>query len=137
MNITRFFHNSTVVFLLLITFVFSLTSCAPVTIEAPATASPTVVIPTAMPTIQRTETPVPTATLTPFVPKATIKIASYSPLSGDLAVGGTDIMRGAELAVKQLADPLMGLGYKIELVPYDDQNDIGIAVENTKQIAAD
>jgi branched-chain amino acid transport system substrate-binding protein len=46
-------------------------------------------------------------------------------------------MRGAELAVKQLADPLMELGYKIELVPYDDQNDMGIAVAVSKKIVAD
>jgi branched-chain amino acid transport system substrate-binding protein len=71
------------------------------------------------------------------VPKATIKIASQSPLSVQYADLGTDIMRGAELAVRQLADPLMGLGYKAELVPYDDQNDFGVAVDVAKQIVAD
>ena len=52
----------------------------------------------------------PTATQTPsataFVPKATIKIFSLSPLSGSFEAAGTDIRRGAELAVKQLAEPL-------------------------------
>src|SRR3990172_9384299 len=137
MNIATFFHHRYVVFLLLITFVLSLTSCAPATIEAPMTPSATTVIPTTTPTTQPTETPVPTDTPTPFVPKATIKIASHSPLSGDQAVFGTDIMRGAELAVKQLTDPLTELGYKIELVPYDDKNDIGVAVAIAKEIVAD
>ncbi|MDL1912574.1 branched-chain amino acid ABC transporter substrate-binding protein [Chloroflexi bacterium CFX6] len=72
-----------------------------------------------------------------FVPKATIKIASQSPLSVQLADVGTDIMRGAELAVGQLADPLMELGYKVELAPYDDRNDLSAAVDAAKQIAAD
>jgi branched-chain amino acid transport system substrate-binding protein len=95
------------------------------------------------PTTRPTETPVPTSTPlptetpTPFVPKATIKIASQGPLSGDRAGGGTEIMRGADLAVKQLSGPLMDLGYKIELVPYDDQDDVGIAVAVAKEIVAD
>lgn len=137
MNISRFFHHRLTVFLSLITLIFSLVSCAPATTEAPATPSATAVFPTATPTIQPTETPVPTDTLTPFVPKARIKIASNSPLSGDQAVMGTDIMRGAELAVRQLVDPLMELGYKMELVSYDDQNDVGAAVANAKEIVAD
>jgi len=137
MNIATFFHHRYVVFLLLITFVLSLTSCAPATIEAPMTPSATAVIPITTPTTRPTETRVPTDTPTPFVPKATIKIASHSPLSGDQAVFGTDIMRGAELAVKQLTDPLTESGYKIELVPYDDKNDIGVAVAISKEIVAD
>jgi branched-chain amino acid transport system substrate-binding protein len=46
-------------------------------------------------------------------------------------------MRGAGVAVKQLAAPLMELGYKVELVPYDDQNDFGVAVTVAKEIVAD
>jgi branched-chain amino acid transport system substrate-binding protein len=46
-------------------------------------------------------------------------------------------MRAAELAVLELAGPLEELGYKIELAPYDDQTDIGIAVANAKDIVAD
>lgn len=46
-------------------------------------------------------------------------------------------MRGANLAVGQLADPLMELGYKAELVPYDDQNNFGVAADVAKQIVAD
>jgi len=46
-------------------------------------------------------------------------------------------MRGAELAVAQLGSSLQELGYAVELAPYDDQNDIGVAVENAEQIIAD
>src|SRR5512138_2240268 len=106
--------------------------------ETPAPApSVTVVRPTATLTTVPTETRIPTQTPTPFVPKATIKIASQSPLSGDLKTAGTDIMRGAELAVTQLADPLMELGYKVEFTSYDDQNNFGIAAEIAQQIVAD
>lgn len=103
------------------------------------TPAPTVtgVPPTVTLTRVPTETRIPTQTSTPFVPKATIKIASHSPLTGQYSDMGTDVMRGAELAIKQLADSLIVLGYRIELTPYDDQNDIGIAVANTKQIADD
>lgn len=108
-----------------------------------STPTPVPVVPTFTPspvpaTSTFTPSPLPpTDTSTPFVPKATIKIASLSPLSGNLAPGGTDIMRGAELAVRQLADPLTELGYKIELIPYDDQNDFGVAVAEAKKIVAD
>lgn len=89
-------------------------------------------------TARFTPSPVPpTETPTPFVPKATIKIASQSPLSVQYADLGTDIMRGADLAVGQLADPLMGLGYAVELAPYDDQNDFGVATDVAQQIIAD
>ena len=125
------------VLLTFISLVLVLTSCSPAATEAPAIPSATVAPSTATPTTQPTETLVPTETPTPFVPKATIKIASHSPLSGDQANFGTDIMRGAELAIRQLAGPLMSLGYKIELLPYDDQNDIGAAVANAKEIVAD
>ena len=126
--------------LILVGLVFA-GSCAPApaTVQVDMTSSATSVVPTASqtPTLLPMATLVPTETATPFVPKATIKIASQSPLSGDQALIGTDIMRGAELAVKQLANPLMGLGYQIELVPFDDENDVGAAVTVAKQIVAD
>lgn len=84
-----------------------------------------------------TNTRVLTDTPTPFVPKATIKIAGQGPLSGDFASYGVDIMRGAELAVEQLAGPLMELGYAIELATFDDQDDIEAAVAAAKEIASD
>ena len=126
--------------------VLVLSACAPVAVtpepQVPA-SSATIAIPTVTPftppTATRipTNTPIPTETPTPFVPKATIKIASQSPLSGSLASSGTDIMRGTELAIRQFADPWMELGYKLELAPYDDQNDFGVAVDVAKQIVAD
>ena len=128
-----------VVLLFLISLVFSLTGCTSASTEAPETPSITPVVPTASqtPTIVPTETQSPTDTPIPFVPRATIKIASHSPLSGDQALVGTDIMRGAELAINQLADPLRELGYKVELVRHNDRNDMGIAVKVAKEIVAD
>ena len=122
---------------LLFAFLIVMSGCTAAPTQPPIIASVTIVIPTSTPTIVPTETPVPTDTATPFVPKATIKIASQSPLSGDLAPGGIDIMRGAELAIGELAGPLMRLGYKLDLVPYDDQNDFGVAVATAKKIVAD
>ena len=137
MKIVRVVHHNPVILLSLVILSLGFVSCMPAPTEVPATPSATVIIPTATPATLSTDTPIPTNTPTPFVPKATIKIASHSPLSGDQAVFGTDIMRGAELAVKQLTDPLTELGYKIELVPYDDKNDIGVAVAIAKEIVAD
>jgi branched-chain amino acid transport system substrate-binding protein len=104
--------------------------------ESAMTSSPVPATATFTPSpLPPTETPTPSPTS--FVPRATIKIASQSPLSVQFADMGTDIMRGAELAVGQLTDPLMGLGYAVELVPYDDQNDFGVAADAAKQIVAD
>lgn len=137
MNTSKLSRHHSVIPLLLTVSISIVISCAPATTPLAPTA--TIAMPTASQTPTRlpTATFVPTETVTPFVPKATIKIASHSPLSGDQALVGTDVMRGAELAVKQRADPLMDLGYKMELIPYDDQNDVGIAVAVAKEIIAD
>jgi branched-chain amino acid transport system substrate-binding protein len=113
------------------------TPIPPTTTPVLQTLSATAVQPSAIPTTPPTETPVPTKTPTPFVPKATIKIVSHGPLTGGYAIVGTDLMRGAELAVKQLTESMMEMGFKVELVTYDDQNDIGVAVANAKEIVAD
>jgi branched-chain amino acid transport system substrate-binding protein len=142
MKSVRCISKTPVGLLLLVTLIFVMTSCGNGQ-EVQAPPSATVEVPTALPTTRPSETPaptntpIPTETSTPFVPKATIKIFGQSPLSGDLSPGGTDIMRAAELAVKHLSGPLMDLGYKIELVPYDDQTDVGIAVAVAKEIVAD
>lgn len=99
-----------------------------------ATGSPT---PTASPTAQPMETQIPTPTLTPFVPRAIIKIFSHVPLSGDRADFGQAIFRGAELATMQLSGPLNEYNYKVELVPYDDQNTVETALANAQGIIAD
>jgi len=121
--------------LLLIAMMLALSGCAPatVTIEAPPTPTATVSTPPATSTRQPTNTPKPT----PFVPKAVIKIVSHGPLSGNQGIFGTDMLRGAQLAVQQLAGPLAKLGYQIELVPYDDRNNLETAKANTLQIIAD
>lgn len=114
--------------------------CSPKPLATPAPIATTVTSTSSPihPTATFTPTPLPpTGTLTPFVPKATIKIASQSPLSNQFVDVGTDIMHGAELAVRQLADPLMGLGYAVELASFDDQNDFGIAADMAKQIVDD
>ncbi|HEU0296640.1 MAG TPA: branched-chain amino acid ABC transporter substrate-binding protein [Anaerolineales bacterium] len=125
--------------LALILLFILIAGCSPETVTTPTnTPAPTMTSSPIPATTTLTPSPLPpTVTLTPFVPKATIKIASQSPLSGDRAFRGIDIMRGAELAVKQLAAPLMELGYKIELVPHDDKNDFGVAVDVAKEIVAD
>ena len=127
-------RRSTMVVLLIIQ-VLVLIGCAPAPaiVEATLTPSATVVLETAIPT-QLPETP--TLTTTPFVPKAVIKIAVHSPLSGNQAIFGTDLMRGAQLAVQQLSGPLVELGYQIDLVPYDDRNNPETALANTKEIVA-
>jgi branched-chain amino acid transport system substrate-binding protein len=98
-----------------------------------ATGSPTP-IPEPMETETPTPTPIPVATT--FVPTAVIKIFSQSPLSGDQAIVGQDILHGAELAVQQLSAPLSEYRFKVELVPYDDRNSVEIARANAQQIIA-
>jgi branched-chain amino acid transport system substrate-binding protein len=71
------------------------------------------------------------------VPKATIKIASHFPMTGGLSDFGGDLTHAAEMAVKQLVGPLQELGYKIELVSFDDQDSIDVAVTNANEIIAD
>jgi branched-chain amino acid transport system substrate-binding protein len=66
-----------------------------------------------------------------------IKIATQSPLSGGQSAIGTDIKNGAQLAVEQLSAPLVKLGYKVELAPFDDQANPDTGVANAKSIVAD
>lgn len=98
-----------------------------------ATTEPPPPPPTAIPT----DTPVPTPTETPFVPKATIKIAFNGPLTGEFAQLGLDGLHASEIAVEQQSDALKELGYKIELISYDHQFDLDIAVANAKEIIDD
>ena len=86
---------------------------------------------------QSTETPIPIPTMTPFVPRAMIKIVGHAPLSGDQAKVGKDIMQGAQLAVQQLSGPLTEMSYGVELVTYDDQNLTETALKNAQKIVAD
>jgi len=69
--------------------------------------------------------------------KGTIKIATQSPLSGGSAAVGEGIKLGAQLAIENFKGPLEKLGYKVELVPYDDQAKPDVGVSNAKNIIAD
>jgi len=114
----------------------SLFGCAPATPQVLFVPTVTSVIPTATPTMPATEAPTPFPTQTPFVPKATVKIVVHAPLSGGGSRDGTDIARAAEMAVQQLAGPLTELGYKIELVSYDDQASVEVGEANARAIIA-
>src|SRR5688500_5580355 len=69
--------------------------------------------------------------------KGTIKIATQSPLSGGQAALGEGIKLGTQLAVEKLKGPLEKLGYKVEVVPYDDQAKPDVGVANARNIVAD
>ena len=64
--------------------------------------------------------------------KGTIKIASQSPLSGELAALGEGIKLGTQLAVEKFKGAVEKAGFKVELVPFDDQAkpDVGVANAN-------
>ncbi|WP_299285505.1 branched-chain amino acid ABC transporter substrate-binding protein [Thermoflexus sp.] len=92
-------------------------------------------VPAATPT--PTQAPAaPAASPTPAV-KGTIKIATQSPLSGDQAALGEGIKNGAQLAIEQLKGPIEALGFKVELVPFDDQAKPDVGVANAKQLVND
>jgi branched-chain amino acid transport system substrate-binding protein len=131
------------IFLAFVLLTVLVSGCTPAATAVPPAViptgipSPTSIPPTLTPEPSATATTIPTATATPFVPKATIKIVSQSPLSGDQSAAGISIQRGVQLAVAQLAGPLQDLGYKIVYDPYDDQASIDPAVKNAKEIIAD
>jgi branched-chain amino acid transport system substrate-binding protein len=72
----------------------------------------------------------------PPAPKV-IKIATQSPLSGGMSAVGTDMKNGAQLAMEQLSEPLVKMGFKVELAPFDDQGNPDTGVANAKNIVAD
>ena len=65
-----------------------------------------------------------------------VKIGFVGPLSGDQAAQGTDMLRGAQLAVEQAKGPILP-GYKLELVSLDDARSPAQAVSTAKRLAAD
>jgi branched-chain amino acid transport system substrate-binding protein len=69
--------------------------------------------------------------------KGTIKIATQSPLSGGQAALGEGIKLGAQLAIEKLKGNLEKQGFKVELVPFDDQAKPDVGVANAKNIIAD
>jgi branched-chain amino acid transport system substrate-binding protein len=69
--------------------------------------------------------------------KGTIKIATQSPLSGGQAALGEGLKLGAQLAIETLRGPLEKAGFKVELVPFDDQAKPDVGVANAKNVIAD
>jgi branched-chain amino acid transport system substrate-binding protein len=69
--------------------------------------------------------------------KGTIKIATQSPLSGGQAALGEGIKLGAQLAVEKFKGNLEKAGFKVEMVPFDDQAKPDVGVANAKNINAD
>ena len=69
--------------------------------------------------------------------KGTIKIATQSPLSGGQAALGEGIKLGAQLGIEKLKGPLEKQGYKVEMVPFDDQAKPDVGVANSRNIIAD
>ncbi len=80
---------------------------------------------------------VPAATKLEAQGKGTIKIATQSPLSGGQAALGEGIKLGTQLAVEKLKGTLEKMGFKVELVPFDDQAKPDVGVANAKNIIAD
>src|SRR5215831_10425976 len=79
----------------------------------------------------------PAASLTDAQSKGTIKIATQSPLSGGQAALGEGIKLGTQLAIEKGKGNLEKMGYKLELVPFDDQAKPDVGVANSKNIIAD
>src|SRR3989475_12923758 len=69
--------------------------------------------------------------------KGTIKIATQSPLSGGQAALGEGIKLGAQLALEKYKGALEKQGFKVDLVPFDDQAKPDVGVANAKKIIAD
>lgn len=69
--------------------------------------------------------------------KGTIKIATQSPLSGDQSAVGEGIKLGAQLAIEQLKGPIEKAGFKVELVPFDDQAKPDVGVANARNMITD
>lgn len=67
----------------------------------------------------------------------TIKIATASPLSGSVATLGDAIKLGAQLKLEENQSKFEQLGYKLELVPLDDQADPKKGVANAQLVGAD
>ncbi|WP_017756680.1 branched-chain amino acid ABC transporter substrate-binding protein [Calidifontibacillus oryziterrae] len=66
-----------------------------------------------------------------------IKIATQSPLSGGSATVGESIKLGAQLAMDENAEKFKGLGFELQLVPYDDQADPKKGVANAQLMGSD
>ncbi len=64
-----------------------------------------------------------------------IKIATQSPLSGGQSTLGTGIKDGAQLCIQQQGKVLAG--FRVQLVPFDDQAKPDVGVANAKNLVTD
>jgi branched-chain amino acid transport system substrate-binding protein len=69
--------------------------------------------------------------------KGTIKIATQSPLSGGQSALGEGIKLGTQLGIEKFKGGLEKAGYRVDLVPFDDQAKPDVGVANAKNIIAD
>lgn len=69
--------------------------------------------------------------------KGTVKIATQSPLSGEQSAVGEGIKLGTQLAIDQLKGPIEKLGFKVELIPFDDQAKPDVGVANARNMITD
>jgi branched-chain amino acid transport system substrate-binding protein len=69
--------------------------------------------------------------------KGTVKLATQSPLSGGQAALGEGIKLATQLAIEKFKGNLEKQGFKVELVPFDDQAKPDVGVANAKNIIAD
>jgi branched-chain amino acid transport system substrate-binding protein len=75
--------------------------------------------------------------IVPAQNRPTVKIATQSPLSTERAPDGEGIRLGAQLGVEQLKGLLERLGFRVELLSFDDQGRRDVGVANAKAIVAD
>ncbi|ULH17119.1 branched-chain amino acid ABC transporter substrate-binding protein (plasmid) [Deinococcus sp. KNUC1210] len=66
-----------------------------------------------------------------------LKIATISPLSGSLTAIGSEVKRGAELAVKDHLQEFKTLGYDLTLTSYDDQASATLGTQIADTVLAD
>jgi branched-chain amino acid transport system substrate-binding protein len=69
--------------------------------------------------------------------RGTIKIATQSPLSGGQSTLGVAIRNGAQLAVDQKGSIVTSTGFRVQLVPFDDQAKPDVGVANAKNLVTD
>jgi branched-chain amino acid transport system substrate-binding protein len=69
--------------------------------------------------------------------KGVIKIATQSPLSGGQAALGEGIKLATQLAIEKFKGNLEKAGWKVELIPFDDQAKPDVGVANAKNVIAD
>jgi branched-chain amino acid transport system substrate-binding protein len=66
-----------------------------------------------------------------------IRIATHSPLSGGQAVLGEAIKLGAQLAAEVSKGAIENLGFRVEVVAFDDQATPAVGVANARRLVAD